>query len=58
MGLEGWEEGMTNRVPIDAGVLGLSGDEESSVFSLESEREDEEEARVQGIRRAPASIRE
>lgn len=58
MGLEGWEEGMTNRVPIDAGVLGLSGDEESSVFSLESEREEEEVARAQGIRRAPASIRE
>lgn len=49
---------MTNRVPIDAGVLGLSGDEESSVFSLESEREEEEVARAQGIRRAPASIRE
>lgn len=62
MGLEGWEEGMTNRVPIDVGVVG-TGDDESSIFSLDSEgnergsSEEEERRGVQERRRPPASIR-
>jgi hypothetical protein len=47
MGLEGWEEGMANRVPIVAPILtddggdddddGEEEEDESSVFSIESE---------------------
>lgn len=61
MGLEGWEEGMTNRVPIDAGVVALDGgDEEESVRGSSDEEEEmgDEECRdrYRG-RRPPASIR-
>jgi hypothetical protein len=50
MGLEGWEEGMTVHVPIDAGVVAIA-DEETSLFSLDSGDE-------RDVRRPPASIRE
>ncbi|KAI5452850.1 hypothetical protein NCC49_006390 [Naganishia albida] len=53
MGLEGWEEGMTSHVPIDAAVVGIA-DEETSLFSLDSERE---EVAVHASRRPAASIR-
>lgn len=60
MGLEGWEEGMTNRVPLDGGVVGLDAGEEGSVRSSDDE---EMGAAVQVCtegyrgRRPPASLR-
>jgi hypothetical protein len=61
MGLEGWEEGMTNRVPIDAGVVALDVGDDESVRS--SSEDGEEETSGQACRdgyrgrRPPASIR-
>ncbi|GHJ85162.1 hypothetical protein NliqN6_1564 [Naganishia liquefaciens] len=61
MGVEGWEEGMTNRVPLDAGVVALEvGEEEGSVrSSMNEEMGGTIEACAEGYRsrRPPASIR-
>lgn len=60
MGLEGWEEGMTNRVPLDGGVVGLDGGEEgSSRSSVDEEVDGAVEVCTEEYRgrRPPASIR-